>query len=255
MRIQGNVVEHRTVSPVHVSLSAAHMHTFSYIARSAIGALLTALLLSPSAPLAAQQSEADQAISRAVAAYSSVRTARATFEQRIVNSLTGSRLNSRGEFEQSRPDKFAFRFSDPKGDMIISDGKFVWAFLPSSVPDQVIRTPLTKDMSGSFDLIGAFFTNPTARYVIRDAGAETIGEYATRAVSLIPKEGVSANFSRAKVWIDIESGLLRQFESVEHNGITRVVRITSFTRNATVAASAFRFKVPRGVKVVDGSGM
>jgi outer membrane lipoprotein-sorting protein len=110
-------------------------------------------------------------------------------------------------------------------------------------------------MSGSFDLIGAFFTDPATRYVIRDGGAEAVGEFSTRAVTLTPKAGVSANFSRAKVWIDTDNGLLRQFESVEHNGITRLVRITSFTRNAPVAASAFRFKVPRGVKVVDGSAL
>lgn len=217
--------------------------------------MLVLLLNGAASPLFAQQSEADQAIARAVSAYASVRTARASFEQRITNSLTGSRLNSRGEFEQSRPDKFAFRFSDPKGDVIVSDGKFVWTFLPSSVPDQVIKTPLTNEMSGSFDLIGAFFTDPASRYDIRDGGAQTIGEHLTRAVTLTPKAGVSATFSRAKVWIDAENGLLRQFESVEHNGITRLVRIVSFTRNATVAPSAFRFKVPRGAKVVDGSAM
>ena len=42
-----------------------------------------------------------------------------------------------------------------------------------------------------------------------------------------------------------------QFEAVEPNGLTRLVRITSFSPNAAVKESAFKFTVPKGVKVVD----
>ena len=65
-----------------------------------------------------------------------LQSARASFEQVVTNPLTGSKLQSRGEFEQARPDRFAFRFADPKGDVIVSDGKFVWVYLPSSTPGQ-----------------------------------------------------------------------------------------------------------------------
>ncbi len=192
------------------------------------------------------------AIDRAVAAYAKVRTARATFDQVVTNPLTGSKLQSRGAFEQARPDRFAFRFDDPKGDEIVSDGKYVWIYLPSSTPGQVIRAPLSSDMSGSIDLIGAFFTNPRTRYTVSDAGAATIGGHATRAVTLLPKTK-DASFTRAKVWIDAADGTLRQFEAEEPNGVVRLVTIREFTTNAAVPESSFRFKTPRGVKVVDQS--
>src|SRR5690606_21475227 len=111
------------------------------------------------APSLGAQSPADRAIVAAVRAYAQVRTARATFEQTIRNPLIGRTLTSRGEFEQARPDRFAFRFSDPEGDVIIADGRYVWAYLPSSEPGQVIRSPLTSDAAGSLDLIGEFFSN------------------------------------------------------------------------------------------------
>lgn len=209
------------------------------------------LTLCAALPLAAQ-SPADAAIDRAVKAYATVRTARATFEQTIRNSLTGSTLASRGAFEQSRPDKFAFRFSDPKGDVIVSDGKYVWLFLPSSTPGQVIRAPLTSDLEGSIDLIGAFFTNPRQKYTIRDGGAATIDGRPTRMVTLTPKSA-GETFTSAKVWIDDSDGILRQFEAQETNGVTRLVRITTYEPNAKVSAQAFSFKPPRGVKIVDGS--
>jgi outer membrane lipoprotein carrier protein len=209
-------------------------------------------LLVPAA-VTAQAGPAEQAIDRAVAAYRVVRTVRASFEQRISNALTGSTIPSRGEFEQSRPDRFAFRFAEPKGDVILSDGKFVWLYLPSSTPGQVIRAPLTADLEGSIDLIGAFFSNPRLRYSITDAGEATVGGRTTRAVDLVPKKG-DVGFSKARVWIDSEDGMLRQFEAQETSGIIRHVRIIRFEPNAQVSPTAFTFSVPKGVKVVDGAG-
>lgn len=219
----------------------------SFIALACLTPIVPAVLCGQSTP-------ADQAIDRAVTAYRSVRTVRATFEQSISNALTGSTIPSRGEFEQSRPDKFAFRFADPKGDVILSDGKFVWLYLPSSTPGQVIRAPLTADLEGSIDLIGAFFTNPRVRYAISDAGEATIGGRATRAVDLTPKKN-DVGFTKARVWIDSEDGLLRQFEAHETSGITRRVRIVRFEPNAQVSSSAFAFSVPKGVRIVDGASL
>jgi outer membrane lipoprotein carrier protein len=89
--------------------------------------------------VAAVQSPADRAIEAAVSAYADIRTAKATFEQTITNPLLGSTFRSKGEFEQSRPNKFAFRFTDPKGDVIVCDGRFVWVYLPASTPGRVTR--------------------------------------------------------------------------------------------------------------------
>lgn len=215
-------------------------------------ALAVALLLP--APVLAQATAADSAIDRAVTAYASVRTARATFEQTITNTLTGSVIPSKGEFQQSRPDRFAFRFSDPKGDVILSDGKYVWLYLPSSTKGQVIRAPLTADLEGSIDLVGAFFTNPRQRYTITDAGAATIDGRATRAVNLVPRKG-DASFTRARIWVDVADGWLRQFEAQEPSGLTRKVKVTSFTPNAQVEAGAFTFKPPRGVRIVESGSI
>jgi outer membrane lipoprotein carrier protein len=207
---------------------------------------LTMLLL-PLLVSVVLQSPADHAIDAAVKAYANVRTAKASFEQTITNPLLGSTLRSKGDFEQSRPNRFAFRFTDPKGDVIICDGKYVWAYLPTSAPGRVNRMPCG---AGSLDLIGEFFTNPKDRYTIGDGGAATLGDRKAHVVLLTPKSKDAA-FTRAKVWVEPTTGALVQFEAVEPNGVTRLVRITKFTPNAAVNESAFKFTVPRGVQVVD----
>lgn len=212
---------------------------------SILSLLLVATLQSPASP-------ADKAIDAAVAAYANIKTAKASFEQTINNPLLGSTLKSKGEFEQQRPNRFAFRFTDPKGDVIICDGQYVWVYLPASSPGRVNRAVCggAGDQAGSLDLIGEFFTNPRDRYTIGDGGAATVGDKRAQIVQLTPKSK-DADFVRAKVWIDPATGKLVQFEAVEPNGLTRLVRITSFTPNAPVSSSAFTFAVPKGVKVVD----
>jgi outer membrane lipoprotein carrier protein len=196
------------------------------------------------------QSPVDAAVDKAVAAYSQLKTTRADFEQTITNALTGGTLKSRGTFEQLRPDRFAFRFSDPKGDLILADGKYVWIYVPSSTPDQVIRASLSSGAAGALDLIDAFFANPRTRYTIADGGTATVGGRQTRAVKLTPKSKDAA-FEHATVWIDLEDGTIRQLEANEVSGVKRRIVVTSFTPNAPVQASAFAFRPPKGVKIVD----
>lgn len=193
----------------------------------------------------------DSTISRAQSAWSRVKTLRATFEQTITNPITGSAMSSKGELQQRKPSKLAITFSDPAGDRIVADGKHVWVFLQSATPGQVLRMSSTDAGAANTDLIGQFLNTPRARYDAVDAGGDRVGGRAARALILTAKPGQSLPFIRAKVWVDSADALIRQFEATDSNGITRRVRLLSLTPNATVVTSAFTFRVPRGVRVVE----
>lgn len=208
------------------------------------------VILTTVAPaLVAQSSE--QTLDRAVAAWSNVKTARATFEQTVTNSLTGSSANARGEFQQQRPNKLAIRFTEPQGDRIVSDGSSVWVYLPSSAPGQVVKHSATDESAVPIDITGEFLTDPKSRYTVTAAGTGTVAGHAAHALMLVPKAGTNAVFDRATIWVDDDDALVRQFEAVEHSGITRRVRITSLDVNVPVDRSAFNFTPPSGVKVVE----
>jgi outer membrane lipoprotein carrier protein len=193
----------------------------------------------------------DPTIDKAVATYTKTKTSKGTFEQTITNPLTGSKATAKGNFEQQRqPARFAFRFVQPKGDMLIGDGKWLWVYLPSSQPGQVIKVPMTEGGAGSLDLASRFFDSPRTRFTITDAGTATIAGRATHALTLVPKSS-GEPFTRAKVWIDTADGTLRQFETLEPSGISRLVTITAVTPNAAVSAKSFTFTPPKGVRIVD----
>ena len=198
-----------------------------------------------------QQSTVDAVIDKAVATYNKTKTSRGTFEQAITNPLTGSTVKAIGEFQQQRePARFSFRFVQPKGDMIIGDGKWLWVYLPSSTPGQVIKVPMTDGGAGSIDLASRFFDSPKTRFSITDAGTATVAGRAAHALMLKPKSSTEP-FTQAKVWIDTTDGTLRQFETVEASGITRLVTITAVTPNAPVDAKLFSFTPPKGARIVD----
>jgi outer membrane lipoprotein carrier protein len=203
------------------------------------------------APALVAQS-ADQTLDRALAAWSTVKTAHASFEQTVTNSLTGSSANARGEFIEQRPNKLSIRFTDPAGgDRIVSDGSSVWIYLPTSAPGQVIKRSATDESAIPIDITGEFLTDPKSRYDVSAAGTGTIAGHAAHAVTLVPKSGTTAAFEKATLWVDDDDALIRQFVAIDHTGITRRVRITALDLNVPVDRTAFSFTPPPGTRVVE----
>lgn len=209
--------------------------------------VVTALSLACPAPKA---QPVDSVIIRAVAAWKNVKTLRATFEQTVMNPITGSAMYSRGSLQQRKPNRLSITFTDPAGDRIVADGSHVWVFLPSATPGQVIRMTNAQAGASNTDLIGQFLDTPRSKYDITDAGTEQMNGRATRALVLTAKQGQSLPFIRAKVWVDAKDSLIRQFESTDRNGVSRKVRLLTLSPNAAVDAAAFRFSVPKGVRVI-----
>lgn len=189
-------------------------------------------------------------LDRAVTAWAKVKTARATFEQTITNPLTGRTLTAAGEYQQERPGKLAVLFADPANDRIVADGKFVWLYLPSSAPDQVIKTPLGSAGTGTVDLTAQFLTAPRTKYTIDRVGTLVVSGRATHGYNLTPKVKANAPFEVATVWIDDVDASIRQFQVTDANGVQRKVRMTSFKANAPVDSKAFVFVPPTGVRVI-----
>jgi outer membrane lipoprotein carrier protein len=205
-----------------------------------LAAAAAAIASAGAVPTAGAQTAAS-VMRRAVAAYEKVRTVDATFEQTLVNPLTGTTAKAAGALRQRRPNQLAVR-------VVVSDGEAVWVYLPSSAPKQVLKLPIGTNAAGALDLAAQFLESPETRYAMTLEGTETIGGKATDVLSLVPKAPMQ--FTAAKVWIDAD-GIIRQLRVTEGNGVQRTVRFTRIRLNVPVPASAFGFTPPDGVKVFD----
>jgi outer membrane lipoprotein carrier protein len=215
--------------------------------RRTIPAALFAVTLA-AAPATAQ-TPGDAALDRAVAAYAKVQSLRATFDQSLANPITGRSASAKGELLVKRPGRISVRFTEPAGDRIVSDGEYVWIYLPSGAPGQVIRTRADAAEGTGMDVSTELLTAPRAKFEIADNGAATVGGRATRIVSLTPRS--PRNYSRARLWIDDKDGVVRQLELTENSGVVRTLTFRTIQLNAKIAASAFKFDVPKGAKVYD----
>lgn len=189
---------------------------------------------------------------RAASTYAGMKTVRAEFRQTITNPLTGTSSVSRGELLRRKPNLLAINFTDPKGDRVVADGKAVWVYLPSSAPGQVLRLSARNKSAGAIDPGALFLTSPRTRYSMKSGGTATVAGAKTDVVILTPKTS-NAPFTSAKVWVDSRSGIVKQFEVTDGNGLTRFVVITRLTPNAPIDRSAFSFTPPRNARIVDSA--
>ncbi|MFN8964801.1 MAG: LolA family protein [Gemmatimonas sp.] len=211
-------------------------------------AAVMALKFVVSAPLTAQNG-AETAYDRIAKAWKDTRTLEANFDQKITNPLLGRSVTSKGVFLQERPGKVSITFTQPAGDRIVGDGKTLWVYLPSSAPGQVLKLPGDADGAVVADLLGQLLETPKRAFIISGGDAVTIDGRATRRVQLLPRNPDAVPFQKATLWLDEQSPRPVRVQVIDGQGVDRLITLTSWTPGATLPRDAFRFSVPKGVKV------
>lgn len=201
-------------------------------------------------PLVAQS--ADSIVDRAVAAFQNVATLRADFTQTVRDEMIGTNSTSRGEFLQQRPNRFAMRWRQPPGDVILSDGSWLWVYLPSSAPNQVVKSAIAGTRGQSPDVVAEFLERPRDRFTITWVRPEPVRGRPADVLSFVPKQAGGA-YRRVLLWIDRQDDLPHQVEITEASGAVRRVTLDRVRINAPLPASAFAFRPPPGARVVDAS--
>ncbi len=197
----------------------------------------------------AQAQNADEIIGRAARVYRSLSSLRADFVQVIDNPMIDS-AESKGTLAQAGPARLAMRFSDPPGEAIVIDGKYVWIYTPSTVPDQVIRTPAPSGPVYGYNLLAWLLDRPAERYRPSYLRTEKLDGRTTDVIQLIPAVP-DLPFTKAIVWLDRDKALPRRLEIHEESGATRTLSLLRIRVNESLPNQTFAFKPPKGVRVVD----
>ncbi len=189
-------------------------------------------------------------LDRASAAYQTVTTLSADFVQIIANPLVGAPDTTRGKLYQERPNHFAMRFTRPRGDRIVADGRYLWLYTPSTTPGQVIRAPIPEMGTTGPNLIGQFVEHPRERYAARYLGTDSLDTGVADVVALTPRER-DPPYTEAVIWVDRTDGLLRRIDIAETSGQRRTVMLRNLQVNGGVPRREFTFSPLGGVRVVD----
>ncbi|HYF40077.1 MAG TPA: outer membrane lipoprotein carrier protein LolA [Gemmatimonadales bacterium] len=209
---------------------------------------LLVLWLLGAVPASAQDARA--IIGRAAQVYRSLSSMQADFVQVIDNPMIDS-AESKGTLMQAGPSKLAMRFSDPPGEAIVIDGRHVWVYTPSTVPDQVVRmaVPSGGPVYG-YNLLAWLLDRPNERYRPSYLKSERIDGRITDVIQLVPAVP-DLPFTKAVVWIDRENALPRRLEIHEQSGAVRTLSLKRIRINQQLPERTFAFKVPAGARIVD----
>lgn len=215
--------------------------------RRRIAASLLVLALShPTAGLGTQ-GDTDQVLRRADRALDGLETLRAEFDQRVYNPVLERTTTGHGTLIYRSPELFRIAYSDPAGDVVVNDGERVWIYLPSSQPGQVIRQPAAvSEIQNPL----TYLRDLRDDYVAVSGGTQTVAGRATDRLVLTPA-GAGAPFMLLEVWVDRETGFLRQVRTRTDEGVATTYTFVRLEPNARVAKNAFQFEPPEGVEIFD----
>ncbi|HYK82551.1 MAG TPA: outer membrane lipoprotein carrier protein LolA [Gemmatimonadales bacterium] len=209
-----------------------------------------ALLCTATAPPRRAAQDPWPILDRASAAYQTITSLAADFVQIVANPMLGAPDTTRGRLYQMRPSRFAMRFTEPKGDRIVADGRFLWLYTPSTTPGQVIRSPIPAYGSTGPNLIGQFVEHPRERYIARYVGPDSSGDGVLDAVALTPRTA-DLPYREAVIWVARSDGLVRRLDITEAAGQRRTVLLRHLKVNGGVPTRELTFAPPAGVRVVE----
>ncbi|HET7693386.1 MAG TPA: outer membrane lipoprotein chaperone LolA [Gemmatimonadota bacterium] len=210
--------------------------------------LLFAVLLCVAFPATATPAQDPEAVAeRADRALASLRTLEARFVQRVVNPVLEKTEIGHGTLYYRAPGRYRIEYTYPPGDVVVDDGTWVWIYLPSSQPDQVIRQPA--DGSGGANPL-TYLRDLRSMYDVALAGDEVISGEASDRLTMEPRTA-DAPFTHVDVWVGRQTGLLRRVRTVTPDGIEKSYTFTFLDPGAGIPDSRFRFSPPAGIEVYD----
>lgn len=189
-----------------------------------------------------------QVLERAAERYEQLDGLCADFTQEMRVALLNQVTRSEGRICQQQPDLFSMRFTDPEGDVVVSDGVYLWMYFPSMDRNQVMRQRL-EGSQGRFDFHREFLAEPGEKYAPTHEGRERVAGRSTHVITLVPR-GESV-YRSARVWIDDADWLIRRVQIEEENGSVRDVELRDLELDPTLAPDLFAFAPPAGALIID----
>ncbi len=193
------------------------------------------------------QSELDRMVNALQAKYNSVSSLAADFTQ--VYTAAGQReRRESGRVLLKKPGRMRWDYTSPEEKLFISDGKWLYEYIPAE--KQVTRSSIkeTGDMRAPFAfLLGR--GNLRRDFKRIEFAAESPIKAGNRVLRLVPKQ--EQDFEELLIEIEPSNSQMSRLSIVESNGERSDFIFSNVRENVPAPASQFTFKAPPGVEVRD----
>lgn len=163
------------------------------------------------------------------------------FVQSVYRQNGGRGEQSDGSFAFERPGKFRWEYTKPYPQLLVGDGKKMWAYDPEL--QQVTIQTLGDALGATPAAILAGKDELDKNFTLEDGGRMNELDWAVAT----PR---AADSSFARMKMGFANGQLVAMEIQDNFGQTTLLRFTEFKTNPALNASLFSFTPPKGVDVV-----
>jgi outer membrane lipoprotein carrier protein len=171
----------------------------------------------------------------------STQSARADFEQKVLDRSGKLAQESKGSFVFQRPGLFRWTYAKPVDQVIVGDGQRVW--IHDRDLNQVTVRKLSNALGSTPAALLAGSADIEKAFELAEGGARDGLEW----LEAKPRER-EAGFERVRMGFDAEG--LRAMELFDHFGQTTHLRFSKLQRNPKVDKSEFQFQPPKGADVL-----
>jgi outer membrane lipoprotein-sorting protein len=188
-----------------------------------------------------------EVLEAAAARYGAASSVCADFVQLRAVPLLRQEVTQTGRLCSADPNLFAMRFTDPAGNVIVSDGATQWIYRPSDNPGQVFRAEVSADTGGQ-DFYRELLEYPGAKYEVTCVSTEEISGRPMQRLCLRPR--VTARGRPDLIWVDAASSVIRRIHFREENGSERTITLSDIVFDTTPPEGWFVFTPPSGAVVI-----
>jgi outer membrane lipoprotein-sorting protein len=172
----------------------------------------------------------------------------ARFEKRFYWAVLKKEVIGRGTMYTRKPGQFRVETED--GDLVVSDGVSVWAYVVDN--EQVIVTPSSGELRTPWEIL----TEYSEGFAPVDVKELKIDGRSAYVLTLEPQDGASyvaagGQVVVMRVWVDKKEWFLLKVEQLEANDDLRTYILSKHKRNAKFKDDLFTFLPPEDVEVID----
>ena len=205
------------------------------IGRLARGFLWAGLLLAAGAASAGGKD-------RLQAFLNGVESLQANFEQSVFDASQGQARRLQGVFYLQRPGKFRWDYTEPKGQLVLADGRTVW--LVEDDLKQAYHKPQSQALRGTPALLLAERLRLEDHFEVVELGDSQAMEW----VELIPRDPES---QFVRVLLAFAGNELRRMELADKFGQVTRFSFSEIKRNPRLDAKLFQYTPPPGTQLFE----
>ena len=168
-------------------------------------------------------------------------SARAAFQQKVVDRNGKLVQETKGSFVFQRPGRFRWVYDKPADQVIVGDGQRVWIY--DRQLNQVTVRKLTAALGSTPAALLAGSSDIQSAFALSEAGEKDGLEW----MDARPRER-DAGFERVRMGFGKDG--LQAMELTDNFGQTTLLRFSKLERNPKVNPSEFRFSPPKGADVL-----